>query len=163
MHCRFSSAGNEFGHPEWLDFPRKGNNENYHYARRQWNLVDDRNLYYCRLNDFDRDMNNLEEKYGWLKAAQVSWAIYHVFSDITFHCHLFATFQSLTEFKVAHAKTDVPSFLIKAVISLGYWSLSGKCYFMKCFESDVNYLKSNAITWTTPNSREKLRVGMYRW
>ena len=30
--------GNEFGHPEWLDFPREGNNSSYHYARRQWNL-----------------------------------------------------------------------------------------------------------------------------
>merc|ERR1719229_1205699 len=62
--------GNEFGHPEWLDFPRKGNAENYHYARRQWNLVDDENLYYSRLNNFDRDMNHTEEKVGWLKAAQ---------------------------------------------------------------------------------------------
>ena len=30
--------GNEFGHPEWLDFPREGNNNSYHYARRQWNI-----------------------------------------------------------------------------------------------------------------------------
>ena len=30
--------GNEFGHPEWLDFPREGNNSSYHYARRQWNI-----------------------------------------------------------------------------------------------------------------------------
>ena len=33
--------GNEFGHPEWLDFPREGNSDSYMYARRQWNLVDD--------------------------------------------------------------------------------------------------------------------------
>lgn len=38
--------GNEFGHPEWLDFPRVGNGESYHYARRQWNLVDDQLLRY---------------------------------------------------------------------------------------------------------------------
>lgn len=31
--------GNEFGHPEWLDFPRKGNDQSFHYCRRQWNLV----------------------------------------------------------------------------------------------------------------------------
>ncbi|KAF0990081.1 hypothetical protein HZS_5755 [Henneguya salminicola] len=31
--------GNEFGHPEWLDFPRAGNNNSYHHARRQWHLV----------------------------------------------------------------------------------------------------------------------------
>ena len=33
--------GNEFGHPEWIDFPREGNNWSYRYARRQWHLVDD--------------------------------------------------------------------------------------------------------------------------
>jgi 1,4-alpha-glucan branching enzyme len=48
--------GNEFGHPEWIDFPREGNNWSYHYARRQWNLVDDSLLLYHYLGDFDRDM-----------------------------------------------------------------------------------------------------------
>ncbi|KAG6455083.1 1,4-alpha-glucan-branching enzyme [Manduca sexta] len=60
--------GNEFGHPEWLDFPRAGNNSSYHYARRQWNLVDDELLKYKFLNEFDKDMNLLEDKYGWLRA-----------------------------------------------------------------------------------------------
>ncbi|NWQ79148.1 GLGB enzyme, partial [Columbina picui] len=58
--------GNEFGHPEWLDFPRKGNNESYHYARRQFNLTEDHLLRYRFLNAFDRDMNKLEERFGWL-------------------------------------------------------------------------------------------------
>ncbi|CAI2723355.1 unnamed protein product [Schistosoma spindalis] len=62
--------GNEFGHPEWLDFPRAGNNSSYHYARRQWNLVDDPLLRYKYLNNFDRAMQHLEEKYGWLAAPQ---------------------------------------------------------------------------------------------
>lgn len=66
--------GNEFGHPEWLDFPRIGNNESYHYARRQWNLVDDQNLKYRFLNEFDRAMNLCEEKYHWLSSNPVSWA-----------------------------------------------------------------------------------------
>jgi len=48
--------GNEFGHPEWIDFPREGNNWSYKYARRQWNLVDDQNLRYHWLADFDREM-----------------------------------------------------------------------------------------------------------
>lgn len=67
--------GNEFGHPEWLDFPRAGNNSSYHYARRQWNLVDDELLKYKYLNNWDRAMNNTENKYGWLAAhpAYVSW------------------------------------------------------------------------------------------
>jgi len=58
--------GNEFGHPEWLDFPRKGNKESYHYARRQWNLVDEPLLRYKALNDFDAFMNHTEQRYGWL-------------------------------------------------------------------------------------------------
>jgi len=37
-------TGNEFGHPEWLDFPREGNGFSYYYARRQMNLVDDKLL-----------------------------------------------------------------------------------------------------------------------
>ncbi|XP_078416543.1 1,4-alpha-glucan-branching enzyme isoform X3 [Cetorhinus maximus] len=60
--------GNEFGHPEWLDFPRTGNNESYYYARRQFNLLDNNLLRYSQLNTFDADMNKLEEKYGWLAA-----------------------------------------------------------------------------------------------
>ncbi len=38
--------GNEFGHPEWIDFPREGNNWSHQYSRRQWNLVDDLDLKY---------------------------------------------------------------------------------------------------------------------
>jgi 1,4-alpha-glucan branching enzyme len=38
--------GNEFGHPEWLDFPREGNGWSYHYCRRQWSLVDNPDLKY---------------------------------------------------------------------------------------------------------------------
>lgn len=48
--------GNEFGHPEWIDFPREGNGWSYKYARRQWNLVDNKDLCYHYLGDFDREM-----------------------------------------------------------------------------------------------------------
>ena len=48
--------GNEFGHPEWIDFPREGNGWSYKYARRQWNLVDNKELDYHFLGDFDREM-----------------------------------------------------------------------------------------------------------
>lgn len=48
--------GNEFGHPEWIDFPREGNGWSYKYARRQWNLVDNKELCYHYLGDFDREM-----------------------------------------------------------------------------------------------------------
>ncbi|MBP5136450.1 MAG: alpha amylase C-terminal domain-containing protein [Paludibacteraceae bacterium] len=51
--------GNEFGHPEWIDFPREGNGWSYKYARRQWHLVDDHDLKYHWLGDFDREMMEL--------------------------------------------------------------------------------------------------------
>lgn len=48
--------GNEFGHPEWIDFPREGNGWSYKYARRQWSLVERQDLKYRFLNDFDNAM-----------------------------------------------------------------------------------------------------------
>ena len=48
--------GNEFGHPEWIDFPREGNGWSHKYARRQWNLVDNKELCYHFLGDFDKAM-----------------------------------------------------------------------------------------------------------
>ncbi|MCK4745780.1 MAG: alpha amylase C-terminal domain-containing protein, partial [Bacteroidales bacterium] len=48
--------GNEFGHPEWIDFPREGNNWSYQYARRQWSLIENQSLRYHFLSDFDREM-----------------------------------------------------------------------------------------------------------
>jgi len=54
--------GNEFGHPEWIDFPREGNNWSLKYARRQWNLVDDNMLKYKYLNNFDAAMIHFVEQ-----------------------------------------------------------------------------------------------------
>ncbi|MBR4572018.1 MAG: alpha amylase C-terminal domain-containing protein [Prevotella sp.] len=48
--------GNEWGHPEWIDFPREGNGWSCKYARRQWNLVDNKELCYHWLGDFDQRM-----------------------------------------------------------------------------------------------------------
>ena len=54
--------GNEFGHPEWIDFPREGNGWSYHYCRRQWSLADNQNLKYEFLNTFDKDMVSMAKK-----------------------------------------------------------------------------------------------------
>ncbi len=48
--------GNEYGHPEWIDFPREGNNWSYHYARRQWSLAENKDLKYMKLLNFDKAM-----------------------------------------------------------------------------------------------------------
>lgn len=69
--------GNEFGHPEWLDFPREGNGNSFHYARRQWNVVDDPLLRYKYLNNFDAAMNNLESKHKWLSSSHTYISLKH--------------------------------------------------------------------------------------
>ncbi len=66
--------GNEFGHPEWLDFPREGNGWSYHYCRRQWSLVDNEGLRYRELNDFDIAMIKLLKKEKVLeKETEFRW------------------------------------------------------------------------------------------
>jgi 1,4-alpha-glucan branching enzyme len=52
--------GNEFGHPEWLDFPREGNGDSFQHARRQWSLSEREDLKYHFLGEFDRAMTALE-------------------------------------------------------------------------------------------------------
>lgn len=63
--------GNEFGHPEWLDFPRPGNANSFLYARRQWSLASDPILRYRYLEAFDRAMMRLEEQVKFLSASPV--------------------------------------------------------------------------------------------
>jgi 1,4-alpha-glucan branching enzyme len=58
--------GNEFGHPEWIDFPREGNGWSYKYARRQWSLADNQELKYHFLGDFDRAAVDLVRSSGIL-------------------------------------------------------------------------------------------------
>ncbi len=58
--------GNEFGHPEWIDFPREGNNWSYKYARRQWNLAENKDLKYQYLAGFDKCMVNLQNDFRFL-------------------------------------------------------------------------------------------------
>jgi len=57
--------GNEFGHPEWIDFPREGNGWSYHYARRQWSLAENEELRYKFLDVFDREMLALVKQDSW--------------------------------------------------------------------------------------------------
>ncbi len=69
--------GNEFGHPEWIDFPREGNNWSYHYARRQWHLVDSPELKYRLLAHFDEKMISLAKQYGLLSEPRIDLVYEH--------------------------------------------------------------------------------------
>ncbi|MBR4205494.1 MAG: alpha amylase C-terminal domain-containing protein [Clostridia bacterium] len=55
--------GNEFGHPEWIDFPRPGNENSFKYCRRQWSLLYNENLKYSELCHFDHDMIETAKAY----------------------------------------------------------------------------------------------------
>ena len=64
--------GNEFGHPEWIDFPREGNGWSYHYCRRQWSLAENSDLRYGELREFDRQMVALLKKGNLIAKENVS-------------------------------------------------------------------------------------------
>lgn len=114
----FCVAGNEFGHPEWLDFPREGNNQSYHYARRQFNLVDMDHLRYCQLYAFDRDMNRTEDKYGWLAAPPVRTS--HVDCTVGFMHAMWWNGKKKKSLQqlFKHIYNNSPSFLNQLFISL---------------------------------------------
>lgn len=63
--------GNEFGHPEWIDFPREGNGWSYKYARRQWDLVDRKDLQYQYLNNFDNVMIDLVSSINNFQSSEI--------------------------------------------------------------------------------------------
>lgn len=63
--------GNEFGHPEWIDFPRQGNNWSYKYARRQWSLFDNEMLKFRWLGLFDREMISMEKEHQLLSTPEI--------------------------------------------------------------------------------------------
>ena len=70
-HGYLNFMGNEFGHPEWIDFPREGNNWSFKHARRQWHLADDKNLKYHLLGEFDHDMIELVKTHHFFETSML--------------------------------------------------------------------------------------------
>ncbi|NLF24758.1 MAG: 1,4-alpha-glucan-branching enzyme, partial [Deltaproteobacteria bacterium] len=81
-HGYLNFMGNEFGHPEWIDFPREGNNWSYHYARRLWSLRDNPELQYHRLADFDVAMLTLAKDYKILQRNGAQRLYSHVSDQV---------------------------------------------------------------------------------
>jgi 1,4-alpha-glucan branching enzyme len=69
--------GNEFGHPEWIDFPSAANNWSYRYARRQWSLKDNPDLMFSRLAEFDRAMVDLAKSREMVDSPGVTLLFHH--------------------------------------------------------------------------------------
>lgn len=68
-HGYLNFMGNEFGHPEWIDFPREGNGWSYQHARRLWSLRDRADLRFQALGDFDGAMLALARSADWMNHA----------------------------------------------------------------------------------------------
>eukprot|EP00451_Oxyrrhis_marina_P028816 CAMPEP_0204361538 /NCGR_PEP_ID=MMETSP0469-20131031/38889_1 /ASSEMBLY_ACC=CAM_ASM_000384 /TAXON_ID=2969 /ORGANISM="Oxyrrhis marina" /LENGTH=1306 /DNA_ID=CAMNT_0051349943 /DNA_START=36 /DNA_END=3956 /DNA_ORIENTATION=+ len=110
--------GNEFGHPEWVDFPREGNGWSYKHCRRRWDLADDETLKYNWLQLFDEALMHAEERFGWLASEEQYCTLAHegdkvvVFErgDCVFVLNLHPT-QSFTDYKIG-VKFATPAVIV---------------------------------------------------
>lgn len=102
--------GNEFGHPEWIDFPREGNGWSYEHARRLWSLADNKELRFHWLSDFDREMIALAKDEKLLEIPEVNWVYDHKGNEVLAYTrgkYLFVfnfhPTQSLVDYKIPSA------------------------------------------------------------
>ena len=77
-HGYLNFMGNEFGHPEWIDFPRDGNGWSYHHARRLWSLRDNPEFQYHRLAEFDKAIVGLVKHFRTLESSTIIPRYFHV-------------------------------------------------------------------------------------
>lgn len=96
--------GNEFGHPEWIDFPREGNDWSYKHARRQWKLVDDPALKYHWLYDFDQAIVELiravdDPGFHWVNVDDDKNTLSFMRDDLLF-VYNFSPTESYVDFEV---------------------------------------------------------------
>ncbi len=96
--------GNEFGHPEWIDFPREGNGWSYHHCRRQWSLMDNPELKYHWLSDFDRALVTLARETDLLAAAPAQYL--HVDREKKILCFERANLVFVLSFSVSQSVFD---------------------------------------------------------
>ena len=111
--------GNEFGHPEWIDFPREGNNWSFYYCRRQWSLRDNGYLKYQWLGEFDREIVTMATERGLFRQVMPDLDLVHdsghllAFerADMLFVFNFHPT-KSFTDVKIPVSGTDtyVPLF-----------------------------------------------------
>ena len=126
-HGYLNFMGNEFGHPEWIDFPRPENNWSYKYARRQWHLADNVDLKYEFLSRFDREMIRLAKRISLLSKPMDE--LLHEHNDnkvLAFlradHIFIF-NFHPVTSF--VDYKIDTPSGTYKLVLNTDATNFGG--------------------------------------
>ncbi|MDP2336423.1 MAG: alpha amylase C-terminal domain-containing protein [Bacteroidota bacterium] len=136
--------GNEFGHPEWIDFPREGNNWSYAHARRLWSLEDNKDLKYCWLSDFDREMITLVKKSKLIEVPEVNWVYDHKENQILVYSrgkHL-VVFNFHPTKSFADYGIPMPASKHKIVLNTDEWQFGGQ-----------NRIDSSLTYYTVPEGR----------
>ena len=150
--------GNEFGHPEWIDFPREGNGWSHHYCRRQWSLADNELLHYGELREFDRAMVALLKKYKTLtKEKEETWChnqdkiLIYAVGELVFAFNFHPT-KSFSSYPIPVKKkgryevvltSDSPEFGGDGRVDTSYVYTSEKIF---CGEGFTCYLPSRTVT-----------------
>ena len=111
--------GNEFGHPEWIDFPREGNGWSYKYARRQWSLADNGFLKYEWLNNFDREMLKFAKKYRVLASREAK----KLWDDFDQKLLVFAKGDTILAFNLDPNRSQADFFIPVGAVGAGDWEL----------------------------------------
>lgn len=129
-HGYLNFMGNEFGHPEWIDFPREGNQWSYHYARRQWSLSRDPDLRFGQLLNFDRAMMHLlgETPHFYRYTPECIWCddwakILVLRRGNLFFCFNFHPTQSVTDYAIHVPKGKYRTVLDSDAAEFGGFSL----------------------------------------
>jgi 1,4-alpha-glucan branching enzyme len=125
-HGYLNFIGNEFGHPEWIDFPREGNSWSHHYARRQWHLRDDVNLRYRFLAEFDKAMMAMAQTHALLDIPGPNFLAEHVSDQVLaferaglIFCFNFNPQQSFTDYSIPVPLGTYRLLLDTDAVSLG--------------------------------------------
>ena len=119
--------GNEFGHPEWIDFPREGNNWSYRYARRQWHLADDPSLKYHQLAVFDQEMIRIARNHRILETPAAHLLHEHTDNKILIFMRneLIFAFNFHPAASYAHYQVDAPPGAYRMILDTDHPDFGG--------------------------------------
>jgi len=140
--------GNEFGHPEWIDFPREGNNWSFQYAKRQWELADNPALKYQYLYRFDKEMLHFISGNNILSFSPVS-VLQNIHDQVLVFNRNDAVFifnfnpvQSFTDYEIPCSEGTYKIVLNTDAKNLGGFGLIDENYLYQTYKRDGNsYIK----------------------
>jgi len=152
--------GNEFGHPEWVDFPSRINNFSYHYARRQWSLKYNNDLYFSCLFKFDKNMIGIVKKFDLFSSQNID--LLHIHQDdkvIAFsRSNLIFIFNFHPEKSFYDYMFDVPPGKYKMVLNCdekrfgGHARLEDNQTYFTCFDQEQHqYTGMNMLSLYLPS------------